>query len=163
MLPFNDTYITDDMKERACNKYQVYAQLQLISNGTVVSTSGSYKLGNPDECLRIKKFGSDSSEYRNSNFCDSVHAEVTCLTNFDSGIKSIKDIFLLDEEKLRLLVTAHPCYQCAKYICYWNSVNRNLIKEVHYAGPRADIEVQKLFSSNNIKLLWHGEDGRVDY
>lgn len=138
-----------------CNKYVVQCGLTVHGKNDFILTSRSSKLLG-EECQRIKYYGSDSSEYRNSNHCDSVHAEVALL---------LKSDFIMDKyyhDSFDLYVTAHPCYQCMKAICYFSMIHSNCIKEIHYITPEVDKETRELADQHNIKLIEYQGD-RKDY
>jgi deoxycytidylate deaminase len=138
---------------KPCNKYVVKAG---FSDGTYIT---SMKLMG-DKCLRKQTFGSDSNIYRNTNFCDSVHAE-PLLINYLILNKNNKEQYG-DVFDGKIYVTAHPCFQCMKHICASNELHNLGIKEIHYKLPHVDYETYILADKYNITLIGYESD-RKDY
>lgn len=91
-----------------CHKTYVGASIGRIHNGVYVPIVEGFN-SNPEYnclkegCYRIKKFGSDSKEYR--KYCKAIHAEENALKQLDPN-----------EYISIAVVTRYPCDNCTKLL-----------------------------------------------
>ena len=99
-----------------CQKVQVICKIysqsgEQIARGVNTDPTGTcQKLG----CLKIRKYGDDSSEHRNPADCNAIHAEIVALLKLASVVHGHK------YNTLSIWITRYPCEACIRAIIYFS-------------------------------------------
>jgi deoxycytidylate deaminase len=137
--------------ESNCKKTSVGCMLTFTTNTKEVHEYISYNkvyanLCNEIGCLRMQKYGEDSTKHRNADDCRSIHAEVAV-------IGKTYNIFAKKYD-MKLYVTRAPCENCAKLIAAAG------IKKVFYSGNEIISEMtEEIFSCFNVDTIYLEEFG----
>ena len=148
----------EEVGYNTCNKYIVRSRV-VTSDNQIVSYGFNTRIKTPagENCNRKRLHGSDSNKFRNHG-CAGIHSEVVALNKLIGKKLKFHD--------LKIYVTAHPCWDCAKYMVYLKDHYNLGISEVHYITPTADPEVIALLEYNDIAVYcWDvgGSIGHKDY
>ena len=85
----------------------------IIARGSNIDPTGDCeRLG----CLKIRKYGNNSSEHRNPADCNAIHAEIVALLKLASSVRYHRF------NTLKVWVSRYPCEACIRAMIYFSKL-----------------------------------------